>query len=113
VELTYRFAEPEERAWMERVAAEVSEIVDFRSMAVVERGEATERGLTQVKGIDGAYPLYGAVELEPAIGLDEALSPQNGTCPGPSWTGCWSTGWDWRWAMCSGWGRRTSGSPPS
>jgi putative ABC transport system permease protein len=78
VELTYRFAEPGERAWMEGVAEEVSEIVDFRSMAVMERGETTERGLTQVKGIDGAYPLYGAVRLDPEQTLDEALSRQDG-----------------------------------
>ncbi len=78
VELTYRFAEPAERAWMEGVALAVSEIVDFRSMAVVGEGEAAERGLTQVKGIDGAYPLYGAVELEPEMGLDEALMRLDG-----------------------------------
>ena len=78
VELTYRFAEPAERAWMDGVAGEVSEIVDFRSMAVVGAGETAERGLTQVKGIDGAYPLYGTVELEPAMGLDEALTLQDG-----------------------------------
>ncbi|MEE3099169.1 MAG: drug:proton antiporter, partial [Pseudomonadota bacterium] len=34
LEFTYRFAEPEERAWMEQVAERVSETVDFRSMAV-------------------------------------------------------------------------------
>jgi len=78
IELTYRFADPAERAWMEGVAEQVSEIVDFRSMAVVERGGETERGLTQVKGIDGAYPLYGSVGLEPALTLDEALSRQDG-----------------------------------
>ncbi|MEL6518206.1 MAG: FtsX-like permease family protein, partial [Pseudomonadota bacterium] len=71
--LTYRFAEPEERAWMEGVADEVSEIVDFRSMAVVERGETTERGLTQVKGVDAAYPIYGETVLEPAMPLAQAL----------------------------------------
>ena len=32
-------------------------IVDFRSMAVVERGDEAERALTQVKGVDAAYPL--------------------------------------------------------
>ncbi|TCP44382.1 ABC transporter permease [Rhodovulum marinum] len=72
--LTYRYAEPEERAWMDATATRVSEIVDFRSMVVVERGAVTERGLTQVKGVDGAYPLYGRVELDPPIPLDEALA---------------------------------------
>ena len=49
LELTYRFASKEERAWMDENALRVSEIADFRSMAVV--GE--ERGLTQVKAVDG------------------------------------------------------------
>src|SRR6056297_66337 len=73
-ELTYRFADPEERAWLERVAVEVSEVVDFRSMPVVERGGATERGLTQVKAIDDAYPIYGSVGLDPDMTLDQALA---------------------------------------
>jgi len=73
-ELTYRFADPEERAWLERVAVEVSEVVDFRSMAVVERGGETERGLTQVKAIDDAYPIYGSVGLDPDMTLDQALA---------------------------------------
>lgn len=78
LELTYRFAEPGERAWMDSRATVVSEIVDFRSMAVVEQDGATERGLTQVKAIDGAYPIYGTVGLAPDMPLDEALSTRNG-----------------------------------
>ena len=35
----------------------ISQIVDFRSMAVVERDGVTERGLTQIKAIDEFYPL--------------------------------------------------------
>ncbi len=81
VELTYRFAEPEERAWMEGVAAEVSEIVDFRSMAVVERDGAAERGLTQVKAIDDAYPIYGEAGLDPEMPLGAALD-RRGDVPG-------------------------------
>ncbi|GAA0291990.1 ABC transporter permease [Rhodovulum strictum] len=72
--LTYRHAEPAERAWMELIAVQVSEIVDFRSMVVVERDGETERGLTQVKGVDAAYPLYGTVELDPPMPLDQALA---------------------------------------
>ncbi|SIO53305.1 putative ABC transport system permease protein [Rhodovulum sp. ES.010] len=72
--LTYRYAEPAERAWMEEVSTELSEVVDFRSMVVVERDGETERGLTQVKGVDDAYPLYGAVDLEPAMPLGAALA---------------------------------------
>ncbi len=73
MEFTYRYASPEERAWMEERALEVSEIVDFRSMAVVGDGEAAERALTQVKAVDDAYPLVGAVELDPPITVTEAL----------------------------------------
>ncbi|TCP62298.1 putative ABC transport system permease protein [Rhodovulum bhavnagarense] len=71
---TYRYAEPEERAWMERTAGTVSEIVDFRSMVVVDRDGVTERGLTQVKGVDAAYPLFGQVALDPPMPLDAALA---------------------------------------
>jgi putative ABC transport system permease protein len=78
ITLTYRFAEPNELDWLGDEALDVSEIVDFRSMAVVDRGENSERGLTQVKGVDESYPLYGQVVLEPAIPLRDALSRQNG-----------------------------------
>ncbi|MEO0999313.1 MAG: FtsX-like permease family protein [Pseudomonadota bacterium] len=75
---TYRFASEEERAWMEAQATAVSEIVDFRSMVVVDRPEGPERGLTQVKAVDGAYPLKGEVELAPEIPLDDALGVADG-----------------------------------
>ncbi|MCH2165132.1 MAG: FtsX-like permease family protein [Marinovum sp.] len=76
-EFTYRFVSEDERAWLEGVALEVSEIADFRSMAVV--GE--ERGLTQVKSVDVAYPLTGEVVLEPAMSLESAFAG-DGTLPG-------------------------------
>ncbi len=60
IEFTYRMASPAERAYMDEIAIQVSEIVDFRSMAVV--GDA--HVLTQVKAVDDAYPLLGAVEVE-------------------------------------------------
>lgn len=75
---TYRFAEAPERAWMEGVATEVSEIADFRSMAVVGEGTDAERALTQVKAVDRAYPLYGTMGLEPGLPLDEALDGGGG-----------------------------------
>ena len=75
---TYRFATAGERIWMEDTATTVSEIVDFRSMAVVGQGDDTERGLTQVKAVDDAYPLIGVPRLEPAMPLDRALAGQNG-----------------------------------
>ena len=73
LELTYRFAEPDEREWMESIATDVSEIADFRSMAVV--GDI--RALTQVKAVDGAYPLIGDAVLEPAMPLAQALQGQD------------------------------------
>ena len=78
LDFTYRFASEDERAWMDGVADAVSEIADFRSMAVVERNGEAERGLTQIKAVDNAYPLIGAVELEPAIPLADALGDQGG-----------------------------------
>ena len=48
MEFTYRFASAAERAWMEAAADMVSEVAEFRSMAVVGQ----ERALTQVKAAD-------------------------------------------------------------
>ncbi len=78
IQLTYRRASAEERAWMEGAAREISEIVDFRSLAVAQAGATARRGLTQVKAVDGAYPLYGEVRLEPPLALDEALAGRDG-----------------------------------
>ncbi|MFN6979069.1 MAG: ABC transporter permease, partial [Gemmobacter sp.] len=78
MQFTYRFASEAERAFMAANAAAVSEVVDFRSMAVVGEGETAERGLTQVKAVDGAYPLIGAVTLDPPMPLDAALAGADG-----------------------------------
>ncbi|WP_171175944.1 ABC transporter permease [Ruegeria sp. HKCCD8929] len=78
MEFTYRFASEAEQSWMEDTAQAVSEIVDFRSMAVVDRDGQTERGLTQVKAVDSAYPLIGAVALSPEMPLDRALAGRAG-----------------------------------
>ena len=75
IELTYHFASAQERAWMEKVAQRVSEIADFRSMAVTGDGG---RALTQVKAVDAAYPLFGAVRLVPAMALGDALDGADG-----------------------------------
>jgi putative ABC transport system permease protein len=72
--LTYRFANEAERAWMAQNADAVSEIVDFRSLAVV----GDDRALTQVKSVDVAYPLLGDVGLDPAMPLSDALDGQDG-----------------------------------
>ncbi len=74
MEFTYRFASDEERAWMDAQALAVSEIADFRSMAVVDGPDGPERGLTQVKAVDAAYPLIGSVELNPEMPFDAALA---------------------------------------
>lgn len=81
IQLTYRFATDAERLWMASTSLEYSEIVDFRSMAVVERAGETERGLTQIKAVDQAYPIYGTVQLAPTMALDAALDGQ-GNLPG-------------------------------
>ena len=70
---TYRFATAEEKAWMAGKALAVSEIVDFRSMAVA--GE--DRSLVQVKAVDDAYPLLGAPVLDQGS-LAEALAVKDG-----------------------------------
>lgn len=70
VEFTYRFATPEERSYLDSISTAVSEVVDFRSMAVA--GES--RVLTQVKAVDGAYPLIGSVQLDGDLPLDQALA---------------------------------------
>ncbi len=79
VKFTYRFASAEERAWMEGVATEVSEIVDFRSMVTLARdGAEPERALVQVKAVDGGYPLYGVAELADGEQLATALAGGDG-----------------------------------
>ncbi|MCA0871927.1 FtsX-like permease family protein [Seohaeicola saemankumensis] len=78
MQFTYRFATQEERDWIARTALRSSEIVDFRSMAVVGRDGQEERGLTQVKAVDGAYPLVGAVQLTPDMPLEQALAGRDG-----------------------------------
>lgn len=75
IEFTYRFATADERDWMNTKAERVSEIVDFRSMAVSPDGE---RGLTQIKAVDDAYPLLGQIGLSPDMALDQALAGQDG-----------------------------------
>ncbi|MEO0911728.1 MAG: ABC transporter permease, partial [Pseudomonadota bacterium] len=75
---TYRFATEEERALLEEMALEVSEVVDFRSMATTDISGTVERALAQVKGVDAAYPLYGEIELDPPMPIADALGDQAG-----------------------------------
>jgi putative ABC transport system permease protein len=78
--LTYRRATSTERAWVSARAEAISEIVDFRSMAVGTSrvSNQIERGLTQVKGVDAAYPLVGDVALTPDLPFVEALAAVDG-----------------------------------
>jgi putative ABC transport system permease protein len=78
IELVYRFATPEERAWLDSAAIRVSEIVDFRSMAVAGSGDTEDRALTQVKGVDGNWPLVGEAVLDPAMPIAQALAGVDG-----------------------------------
>ncbi len=78
---TYRFATKPERDWMRANADRVSEIIDFRSMAVVGQGDETEHGLTQVKAVDAGWPLIGVARLEPDMAMSRALAGQ-GDLPG-------------------------------
>ncbi|MDW4498415.1 FtsX-like permease family protein [Sulfitobacter sp. D35] len=78
VDITYRYANDEELAWMQANSIAMSGIVEFRSMAVVGDGDSAERGLTQIKGVDDAYPLIGSVELDPPMPLGEALAEADG-----------------------------------
>ncbi|MBN8630368.1 MAG: FtsX-like permease family protein [Rhodobacterales bacterium] len=71
---TYRPADADERAFMDRVATQVSEVYDFRSMALIDGDQA----LTQVKAVDDAWPLTGSATLDPPIPVAEALADQNG-----------------------------------
>ncbi|KAG1649322.1 Lipoprotein-releasing system ATP-binding protein LolD [Nymphon striatum] len=76
IQLTYRFAKPEERDFFESLG-DVSELVDFRSMLAV--GE--DRALTQIKAVDELYPLYGEVKLSPQMSVQDALAGR-GDVPG-------------------------------
>jgi putative ABC transport system permease protein len=71
---TYRPADADERAYMDRIATQVSEVYDFRSMALVEDDQA----LTQIKAVDTAWPLTGAAQLDPPIPVAEALADSDG-----------------------------------
>ncbi|WP_299921720.1 FtsX-like permease family protein [uncultured Pelagimonas sp.] len=75
-EFTYRFADETERAWLESISNSISEVTDFRSMAVVDLNGTDERALTQVKSVDDNYPLLGDVVLDPPMAISDALSGQ-------------------------------------
>ena len=78
LDFTYRFASGDERAWIDAQATDVSEVVEFRSMAVVGDGAAADRALTQIKGVDDLYPLVGTMVLDPEMPLAQALADTDG-----------------------------------
>lgn len=78
MQFTYRHANAKELDFMRAHAAKLSEIVTFRSMAVVGQGASAQRALTDVKAVDDAYPLTGTVGLAPAMTIDSALSVKDG-----------------------------------
>ena len=77
LEFTYRYANQKEKQWMEENATRISEIVEFRSMAVANTEGVKERALTQIKAVDDIYPLYGELILEENITLEDAFVPVN------------------------------------
>ncbi len=78
IELSYRFADDVELRWMRSRSEQVSEIVEFRSMAVTRSEGEIGRALTQLKAVDESYPIYGEVELEPSMPLGRALATRDG-----------------------------------
>lgn len=80
-EFTYRFASEEERDWLEAASDRLSEVVEFRSLAVADPEGRADRALTQVRAVDGLYPLVGEVRLDPPLPLSVALDG-DGTRPG-------------------------------
>jgi putative ABC transport system permease protein len=76
IELTYRRAPAEARDYLETIAEEVGEVIDFRSMARLP--EADDSALTQVKAVDGTWPIYGTPELDPPMSIGAALAQVDG-----------------------------------
>uniref|UniRef100_UPI00296FE36D ABC transporter permease n=1 Tax=Xinfangfangia pollutisoli TaxID=2865960 RepID=UPI00296FE36D len=74
IRFTYRAASAAERAWIEATGDKVSEVYDFRSMAVT----GDDSALTQIKAVDAAWPLYGTAPLDPPLPLAQALATENG-----------------------------------
>ncbi|MGJ8546446.1 MAG: ABC transporter permease [Sulfitobacter sp.] len=80
LDFTYRFAAPDERAWMAQQADQTSEIAEFRSLALATINGVEERALTQIKAVDDLYPLIGQMRLAPDMPLRDALATH--TLPG-------------------------------
>ena len=78
ITFSYRTADEAEMAWMNSNFAVVSEIVQFRSMAMADTPDTVNRALVSLKGVDDNYPLYGVPELSPDVPLADALAVRDG-----------------------------------
>ena len=70
----YRDLGPEERADVERAAAELSHFAEMRTMARRPGREAEASVLVELKAVDGRYPLFGAFEARRGDGAAVSLS---------------------------------------
>ena len=61
--------------WLRGRGAQLSDVVQMRSMLVAPSGE---RQLIELKAVDPAWPLIGAPVLSPAMPIAAALAPHNG-----------------------------------
>jgi putative ABC transport system permease protein len=63
------------RDWLRARGAELSDVVQMRSMLVAPSGE---RQLIELKAVDAVWPLVGAPVLSPAMPVADALAPHDG-----------------------------------
>jgi putative ABC transport system permease protein len=63
--------------WIAARGGRVAEVVEMRSMLVVEDG-ARDRMLVELKAVGPAYPLYGQARIEGGLDLVTALAPSDG-----------------------------------
>ncbi len=70
----YRDLRPEERADVERAAAELSHFAELRTMARRPGREAEASVLVELKAVDDRYPLFGAFEARRGDGAAVSLS---------------------------------------
>jgi putative ABC transport system permease protein len=63
--------------WIAARGGRVAEVVEMRSMLVVEEG-ARDRMLVELKAVGPAYPLYGEARIEGAPEFAAALAPRDG-----------------------------------
>ena len=73
VRAVYQDLSREERADVERAAAELSHFAEMRTMARRPGREAEESVLVELKAVDGHYPLFGAFEARRGDGAAVSL----------------------------------------